>query len=401
MAKRKDTYCPAPWHGGFFTYDQQSVCCAYDVVTTSSIVEFYKSDLVKNLKHEIAAGIPPPSCKTRCFDLEEAGGKSQRRGYIENFSLNGIEFVDDPDAQSLPQYVEIRLSNLCNFKCRICNPTWSTMIGHELKQHPRLIQWYQSRNTHGVGRSELVVDFFDELIDMIPHLRWINFTGGEPMVIPEVLRLIEEIRQQQYSQQVAMQFTTNASVINPRITETFDHFRGVQLTLSIDGIGPVGEYIRHGTVWPTVVKNCNSYGEMNLAMPTLHIGINISLSAYAALAIDETMAWVCDYNTKYHCNSTDMNYVKGVLDPLNLKGEARQKAIDSMQRAIVIIEDFVSRNPDKARKILLVSRQISSLRQRMIDETASNQAWQQFRQFTQDFDLARNEDFKNIFGFEI
>lgn len=396
----QDCYCPAPWHGGFFTHNQQSVCCVYDVEPTTSIVQFYKSPLVRDLKQKLANNDPPKKCLTQCFDLERMGGKSQRQGYIQNFTMNGIEFVKDPDAPSVPQYLELRLSNLCNFKCRICNPTWSSMIGREVSEQPRLIKWYQDRNTQDMGRNEMTMECLDEIIDLIPNLRWINFTGGEPMVIPEVLSLIEEIRHQGCSKNVVIHFTTNVSVINPRIINVFPQHRGVQLTLSIDGIGSVAEYIRHGTVWSTVEKNAMKYGKMNLQMPNVEAGINVSLSAYAALTIDQTMAWVCDFSEKYQCTSVDMNYVEGMLSPLNLGGLARERAIDAMTKSLEIIREFVAKQIPCSPKLLIVEKQISGLLDKMLQTSPNQHQWKQFAQFTRDLDHHRSESFEKVFGFD-
>ena len=88
MTNNKNTYCPAPWHGGYFTYNQQSVCCAYSVVNTTSIVEFYKSDLVSNLKKNIIAGTPPDECNTSTIDPRKMKIVGDQINSMRNRMLN-------------------------------------------------------------------------------------------------------------------------------------------------------------------------------------------------------------------------------------------------------------------------------------------------------------------------
>lgn len=400
MTNNKNTYCPAPWHGGYFTYNQQSVCCEYSVVNTTSIVEFYKSDLVSNLKKNIIAGTPPDECN-KCFDLEKIGSKSHRQIYLENFKLNDIEFDYDPNSESKPQYIEVRLSNLCNFKCRMCFPTWSSLIGKELEQTPDLAKWYPIHRVADIGHHEYTVEFLDEIIGMIPNLKWINFTGGEPMIIPEVVMLMDKINEQDAGKNISLHFTTNGSVLNPRIISRFENHKYVQLTISLDGIGDVAEYVRHGTVWDKMLKNCDEYGKLNLKLDNMQINFNMSLSSYAALAIDRTVEFVCNFNEKYKCDSTDMNLVEGLLSPLNLKGQARQTAIDAMERALVIIDNYCNTSTIDPRKMKIVGDQINSMQNRMLNSDADNDEWEKFKQFTHDFDAARNESFEQVFGFRL
>jgi len=398
MTYNKDTYCPATWHGGFFTYDRQSVCCGYNTVKTTSIIEFYKSDLVKDLKKNIAAGTPPRKCDTQCFDLEKIGSKSHRQIYLETFALNDIEFEYDPNVDPTPQYLELRLSNLCNFKCRMCTPDWSSLIGKEAAQTPSLLKWYPSKD---VSRNTHTVEFLDEIIKMIPDLRWVNFTGGEPMIIPEVVTLMDEIYNQGVSENIGLHFTTNGSVVNPRIVDRFKKHKHVQLTISLDGIEDVAEYIRHGTVWQKMLKNCQEYGELNLQLSNMDINFNVSLSAYAALTLDRTIDFICNFNKKYQCSSTDMNLVDGVLSPLNLTGLARQTAIESMQKASIIIDNHCKSNPDDSRKIKIVGNQINSMVNKMITTSAGKDDWRQFKRLTHELDSARGENFEKVFGFSL
>jgi hypothetical protein len=150
-----------------------------------------------------------------------------------------------------------------------------------------------------------------------------------------------------------------------------------------------------------MLKNCDEYGNLNLKLNNMQINFNMSLSSYAAMSIDRTVEFVCDYNEKYKCNSTDMNLVEGLLSPLNLKGQARQTAIDALGRASAIIDNYCNNNANDPRKMRIVGNQINSMRNQMLNSEADNDEWEKFKQFTYDFDLARNESFEQVFGFKL
>jgi organic radical activating enzyme len=405
MTDKKDTYCPTPWHGGFLTYHEQSVCCGYKSLKTSSIVEFYRSDLVRQLKHDLIAGTPDERCQSQCFDLEAIGSKSHRQIYLENFPLSDIEFNYDPDGESVPQYIEVRLGNLCNFKCRICKPTWSNQIGKEVTQNPTLTKFYQLDSDSLLDRSNRDSKLISEIIDMIPQLRWLYFTGGEPMLIPDVLTILDAVEAQGCSGNITLQLTTNVSTVNPKIVDRFKQLKKVQITTSIDAIGAAGEYARHGTIWDKVSANMEYYGQLSLEHKNIDVNPNLALSAYNVLVADELVEYLCDYTERYRCVSLDMSLVTGLLHPEVLVGQLRARAIDRLGKALLIlerrIESGMKYDPNSSRKHQLVWNQFNAMRNELISKPEDDSAYQQFKQFTIETDSVRGENFAEVFGIEL
>jgi len=405
MTNKKDTYCPTPWHGGFLTYHEQSVCCGYKSLKTSSIVEFYQSDLVKKVKRDLIEGTPDERCQSQCFDLEDIGSKSHRQIYLENFPLSGIEFNRDPDAASVPQYIEVRLGNLCNFKCRICTPLWSNQIGKEVIQHPKLTKFYNLDSDSLLDRSGRDSKLISDIIDMIPQLRWLYFTGGEPMLIPDVLTILDAVEEQGCSKNITLQITTNVSTVNPRLIERFKQLKNVQITTSIDAIGAAGEYARHGTIWEKVSANMEYYGQLSLDNPTINVNPNLALSAYNVLVADELVEYLCDYTERYRCVSLDMSLVTGLLHPEVLVGQLRTRAIDRLGKALLILERRIESgkqyNANASRKHQLVWNQFNAMRNELLSKPEDTSAYNKFKQFTIDTDAVRGENFAEVFGIEL
>ena len=82
------------------------------------------------------------ACKT-CYVHEAQGLESDRQKYIERYKDVPIN-VDNGNDTGKPLDLELRFSNLCNLKCRMCHPRQSSQVEKELKKHPQLAERYFS-----------------------------------------------------------------------------------------------------------------------------------------------------------------------------------------------------------------------------------------------------------------
>ena len=80
-----------------------------------------------------------PECK-RCHDEEASGMRSMRGLYEERwgkrFTLEDAQKITDPKTEKYPKdhkpfFYDIQLGNLCNLKCRICDPN-VVLRGHRI-----------------------------------------------------------------------------------------------------------------------------------------------------------------------------------------------------------------------------------------------------------------------------
>ena len=111
------------------------------------------------------------------------------------------------------QHVDVRFSNLCNFKCRMCTFEFSSNWYEDIKKlHPSSLI-----DTPKVLRiSENIVE------DLKPHLKnlkSIYFAGGEPLIMPEHFELLKflyentPISDDLKLRRLSIHYNTNLSVI--------------------------------------------------------------------------------------------------------------------------------------------------------------------------------------------
>lgn len=210
--------------------------------------EIWNSDAFKKIRQAFLDNKKIPECSS-CWKEEAAGHTSYRnmfnRSYLENKEY-GLEA--DP-----PKMVDLKLSNVCNFKCRMCDYSYSSLI---LKEDKAFRGYDVPDESYYLSNKILDTEnesyFFDKIL---PNLSQIEFTGGEPFVSPEAKKIIDKIANSDYAKKVIIQLTTNGSIINKQIISQLKKFKQVRIGISLDDIGPRLEYQRKGSNWETIKNN--------------------------------------------------------------------------------------------------------------------------------------------------
>ena len=149
-----------------------------------------------------------------------------------------------------PFYIDLKLTNVCNMKCRMCGPMASSLIQKEnAKEYGDKgdAYWHQDKL---IGTHNL-----ESFMSWLPEINWLCFTGGEPFVGKENRQLLQMIIDKGYSDKIDLHFNTNGMLMPDIIIKILNQFRDVSIAFSIDDIGERLEYHRHGAVWETIKNN--------------------------------------------------------------------------------------------------------------------------------------------------
>ena len=94
----------------------------------------------------------------------------------------------------------------------------------------------------------------EKILAMNPkHLK---ILGGEPLLDQKMLKILESYKGKSKTN---LLFTTNGSVSLTEISERLGGFNEVNYSISLDGIGPVQDYIRKGSNWESIDCNIKNY----------------------------------------------------------------------------------------------------------------------------------------------
>lgn len=228
----------------------------------------FNNDYMKSVRKTMLEGKVPASC-TKCFEEEQQGVASKRIWETGAWFKEGIdipELIDQTEEDgTVPhklQYLDLRLGNTCNLKCVMCSPHDSSMwVPEHKKIYPIIeskvihsqLEWVPFNNTWHESP-----DFWEEIYEQIPNIKQVYFAGGEPLLIKEHRRFLEEIVAKGYASKIVLRYNTNGMLVSESMIELWSKFRKVKVGFSLDGIAERGHYIRYPLDWDTIVQNLHT-----------------------------------------------------------------------------------------------------------------------------------------------
>lgn len=289
------TSCSALWRSLYYNdmTNEYRVCCDFKPVDMTkrvglgSVEEYLASDVYQELKSDMSQGKWHEGCKT-CEIDEERGMESQRQSFNRQFKLEDIK--NDQDFQI--KYLDYRPGNLCNLKCRMCTPMFSSVLAKELNDNPELKQYASTKvfDMMDVAVGQLIKDE-----KRFEHLEVLKVLGGEPTIDPQIYDLLEFVIAKGYAKNITLKYTTNATNQNKRWLNLIQQFKRVGVTFSCDGTGKTYEYIRTPAKWESVKKNILNVGEITNLSRT---GFNVVFSVWNCFTVDEWLPELIQMSNK-------------------------------------------------------------------------------------------------------
>lgn len=282
--------------------------------TKTSLKEIWNDQPMKDLRLSMLNNESSDRC-ARCYEQERAGFFSMRNSANKHHGHH-INLVDQTDStghvdQFRMLYWDVRFSNLCNLRCRSCGPMFSSSwYQDQLKLAPD----YANNNKALVFAGKFETDLWEQLIEHIDHVEQVYFAGGEPIMMDEHYRILEELERRKKFD-VRLIYNTNFTQIKLKDRTVFDYwkkFDSVAVGASLDAMGPRGEYIRKGTVWNEVEYNRQLMLEI---CPNVDFYISATLSILNALHLpDFHQEWV----NKGFIKPSDFN-INLLTDPMHYR----------------------------------------------------------------------------------
>jgi MoaA/NifB/PqqE/SkfB family radical SAM enzyme len=339
-----ETMCMYPWNNLEFKPDGTvRPCCLYsDPIIDSDgkkfnmtnkesflVDDIYLAPTMKTLRQNFRDGVKPSGCK-KCWKEEDAGKKSDRMLY--NWVLRDQLYNIDYESEQIENItsIDLKLGNLCNLSCRICNEqlssTWATEtlsnlpVITEKKKHPA----YISLRSGEWPKTQL--SFWDEFIKLLPNLIYCQFAGGEPLMLPHQFTVLQKAIELDYAKNITLRYNTNGTQCPELIFDLWKKFKLVNLDVSIDDIGDRFEYQRNGANWNEVVKNIRRFNQERRR--NFKTQVSTAVNIMNVLYLPEIYEW---YNTE----NFDSWWINVVWKPsyycvTNLAPQARELVLDRL-----------------------------------------------------------------------
>ncbi|HLW57101.1 MAG TPA: twitch domain-containing radical SAM protein [Bacteriovoracaceae bacterium] len=288
--KLNSVICPAPWShlmmnvygrftscwGAYLPSDNPDPMGSITKDVSDPIESVWNSEYLKELRKTFLNEQVPLQCKG-CFVLELNGLKSDREINYPLFAKDLEERVKQTnDDGSVPvellNSIDLQVSNFCNFSCRTCNLENSSGWAKDFF-------YLTKEKVHKPVRRpfETPKELVDRLKGYLKQMKWISFIGGEPLLQLEHYLILEELIKENKTD-CELVYTTNLSTFEfgkYNVLPLWEKFDKINVTLSVDGLGKRGEYIREGFKWDQFLHNLKTIKSYHNI--TLHCNITVSL----------------------------------------------------------------------------------------------------------------------------
>ena len=281
-----DNFCIMPFVHAFVTPNKISPCCAYvGPLKVNSKEQYWNSQQLDAIRQNFLDNKQDPGCWD-CWDKEKRGFSSLRQHSNQIYEKH-ISDVKAGKRYDTPFYLDLRLGNLCNLKCRMCVSEWSSQIADEILKHPE-IDWGHDKADKKL--IELDDDTWQTMDKWIPFVKRVFMTGGEPTIIKRNLDYIQKIIDTGYSKDIELIFTTNATNVNKDFLKLIKDFDKVHFSVSIDGTGDLANYIRFPSNWDKVKENLYTIGQHEVG-----IALNTTVQWLNMTRLDEMFKFIEEY----------------------------------------------------------------------------------------------------------
>lgn len=278
------------------TKGEYALCCTsddFDNVFKSSdnsnltLKNSRPEDIINNptlleIRKKMLRGEFPSQCQ-RCKQDENCGVKSRREFENEKFCLQADNITSAINERGEIigldfQYLDFRVSNLCNLECAMCSPQNSSKWEATVAKNNHAIT---INHKHTFDDFEIFLQKID--LNKVTH---VHLAGGEPLIMKSCYSLLNYFIKNNLASKITLSFNTNLTII-PDWIDLLEYFKETNLYVSIDGVGKLNNYIRLGSDWSEIVKNLNFVEDNFSRLKISNAQIYFTVSAFNILHLKE------------------------------------------------------------------------------------------------------------------
>ena len=301
-----DRFCVLPW----VSLEASPIgtvrpcCLAEDELTDNAGEKFnlaqadfasiQNSHSMRRLRQEFIDKKQPQTCR-KCWREERSGRTSKRMHTLDRLK-HMLDHVTDWTVDARPlMFLDLKLGNICNLKCRICG-SWSssTFATEELanldKREDRKTNHHYQMLRQGAWPRENP-RFWQEIKQVSDQIEYIEFTGGEPFMIQEHFDLLQGLIDRDLASRIEIHYNTNGTQYPDSAIDIWQHFRHVEIAFSIDDVGARFEYQRTGAVWSEVVANIARFKQLRAEHTNISLQVCSTVNVFNVLYLPELAEW--------------------------------------------------------------------------------------------------------------
>jgi|TARA_R100001079_G_C4444076_1_gene150338 organic radical activating enzyme len=288
--------CTLPWmHLETTPLGEFRPCCLaeetipdYNISRGDTINNAFNSAYMENLRQQFLDGKQPKTC-SKCWSLESAGGTSKRMISNKKFGVD--------TSQKRLKFLDLKLGNICNLKCRICGAWSSSKWAQEEIElgNPTARDWLaQGRWPRQKNKV------WNEIISLLPYVEYFEFTGGEPFLIKEHFDILEKSVELGTSKKQQIHYNTNGTTFPTHAVENiWPHFKEVEIAFSVDDIGERFEYQRFPAVWQKVNENIRKFNALKKTHKNIKTQVCCTINMQNIFNLEAVANWIQSQSFDY------------------------------------------------------------------------------------------------------
>jgi sulfatase maturation enzyme AslB (radical SAM superfamily) len=324
MIPSPDIFCSSPWLHLRIRISGQLQSCRWmnwqlgtplkdEYIQNTSMIEYFNSVDMCALRGGLLSNTSHPMC-AKCYyqdSFNKVSGRVRQlfRSKLDNLDTFADDFVSSPHielfnyslennfkASKYPIDLQIDLENTCNGACIMCNPVFSSKLGHDFKKlhviNPKIFP-ISAPQKNWAADPVTLAKFVDEIKQM-PEIEYIHFLGGETLYVESFYTICEALIKSGAAKNIIMGTTTNCSIYSDRLANIISSFKSVHLGLSIESMHEVNDYIRYPSKIGIVSENIKNFLALRENNHELYIQFRITPNIFTVFYLDELLQYALD-----------------------------------------------------------------------------------------------------------
>jgi molybdenum cofactor biosynthesis enzyme MoaA len=368
-----DFYCVAPFRQVYIDSSGVSPCCQIARKDTT-LKEWEHNKFLKKIQQQTLQGQWPTEC-AKCRTDEQLYNTSLR-------IKSNTDYNDEKYTDTKIDFVDYRSENLCNFRCRSCEPAFSHLIAKEVQDNPTILS-----NFFPIVQKKYVnVDEsnYQWILDNLGQIRRLMFTGGEPTAVPGVRLMLQQVLEKQHKDLLIL-ITTNGSFQDDFWYDLTKKLPNLHWTISIDAVGSAASIIRDGSNWSQI-----EYNARWLAKNSTSFMINSVISNISLFQLWPLLDFVKDLKQQTNgINGCD--HVFHVISGSNHL--AAHNLNDQLKtQAIAYLTKCQEKSWESTTQLML-----RNLKKQLINSKFNEFQWKQSQKYNRELDRLRGQDHTQLF----
>ena len=345
-----------------------------------------------------------PDCNY-CWRVEDANAGVSDRVVKSSAPWSTVDkdHILNNNWQRYPRSLEVSFSNVCNFACAYCGPTYSSQWAEEINTHGAY-QLPGSKAYNNLAVSQIpnkednpyIYAFWKWFPDIVDGLHEFRITGGEPLLSKHTFKILETVSQGKYNLDLGI--NTNACPPDKVWQRFIDHCAQIENNSSVknltvyasaETVGEDAEYIRDGMIWDKFVANIEQLLD---STDTVNVSFMSTVSVLSVFRMKQFLELLVHWKDKYgdHRVRADLAQLKHPTF-LDVSNFITPSTINLLLSNINYLED----KPNMKREF----GRLNTIKNVMVNNAGNPQQKHkdQLRIFLETYDQRRSKDHRTIF----